>query len=143
EIFGRKYSGLINTYLTDDADYVLITLGTVGGLCREVADELRSHGIKAGVITIRYMRPFPAEELAQALKNVKAAAVLEKDISFGSTGTVYADVVSALHRGGLTLPVYNFIGGLGGADITRENIAYIFKKTEQGTGFVNFIGIEV
>lgn len=143
EIFGRKYSGLINTYLTDDADYVLITLGTVGGLCREVADELRSHGIKAGVITIRYMRPFPAEELAQALKNVKAAAVLEKDISFGSTGTVYADVVSAVHRGGLTLPVYNFIGGLGGADITRENIANIFKKTEQGTGFVNFIGIEV
>ena len=144
EIFGRKYTGLIETYLTEDADHVLITLGSIAGLCREIADKLRSDGKKVGVVRIRYMRPFPVSELAEALKNAKSAAVLEKDISFGNEGTVYTNVNSALFRSGILIPVYNFIGGLGGRNISAADIENIFDVMENGTSEkINFIGIEV
>ena len=96
QIFGRRYTGLIDTYKTEDADYILITLGTIAGLSREIADKLRADGKKVGVLRIRYMRPFPTREIADAVKNAKAVAVLEKDISFGAAGTVYTNVTSAL-----------------------------------------------
>ncbi|MGN0606948.1 MAG: transketolase C-terminal domain-containing protein [Oscillospiraceae bacterium] len=144
DIFGRKYSGLIDTYKTDDADYIIITLGSIAGLCRETADKLRKDGIKAGVIRIRYMRPFPAKEIAEALNNnAKAVAVLEKDISFGNEGTVFTNVNSALYSEGLNIPSYNFIGGLGGRNISASDIENIYKEIQNGTEKVNFIGIEV
>ncbi|MBR2085805.1 MAG: pyruvate ferredoxin oxidoreductase [Oscillospiraceae bacterium] len=142
-IFGRKYTGLIDAYKTEDADYILITLGTIAGLSREIADKLRAEGKKVGVLRIRYMRPFPTQEIADTVKNAKAVAVLEKDISFGAAGTVYTNVTSALQQAGLDIPAYNFIGGLGGRNISHADIADIFEKTEHGTERVNFIGIEV
>ncbi len=141
EIFGRKYSGLIETYLTDDADYVIVTLGSIAGLCRETADKLRSKGIKAGVLRIRYMRPFPHKEIAEALKNVKAYGVLEKDISFGSEGTVFTNVNSALKKADVNIKGYNFIAGLGGRNISASDIEDIFDDITNGTSNVNFIGI--
>jgi pyruvate ferredoxin oxidoreductase alpha subunit len=143
EIFGRTYAGLIDTYKTEDADYILITLGTISGLSREIADKLRAEGKKVGVLRIRYMRPFPTQEIAEAVKNAKAVAVLEKDISFGAAGTVYTNVTSALQQAGLNIPAYNFIGGLGGRNISHADITDIFEQTERGTERVNFIGIEV
>ncbi|MDE6132961.1 MAG: pyruvate ferredoxin oxidoreductase [Oscillospiraceae bacterium] len=144
EIFGRCYTGLIETYLAEDADYIIVTLGSIAGLCRETADRLRADGKKAGVVRIRYMRPFPASELAEALKKAKAAAVLEKDISFGNEGTVYTDLNSALFRHGVTIPTYDFIGGLGGRNISAADIENIFAAMENGSGErINFIGIEV
>lgn len=143
EIFGRRYGGLLETYLTDDADYILITLGSIAGLCREIADYLRSKGKKAGVVRLRYIRPFPTEELAAAVRNAKAVGVLEKDISFGNEGTIFTNVNSALFSSGINIPSYNFIGGLGGKNISREDIAEIFDRIENGAEPVNFIGIEV
>lgn len=144
EIFGRRYTGLIEKYLADDADFIIVTLGSIAGLCRETADKLRAEGKRVGVVRIRYMRPFPAAELAEVLKNAKAAAVLEKDISFGNEGTVYTNVNSALFKHGVTLPTYNFIGGLGGRNISTADIENIFGTIEKGTDKkVNFIGIEV
>ena len=142
QIFGRRYTGLIDTYKTEDADYILITLGTIAGLSREIADKLRAEGKKVGVLRIRYMRPFPTQEIADTVKNAKAVAVLEKDISFGAAGTVYTNVTSALQQAGLDIPAYNFIGCLGGRNISHADIADIFEKTEHGTERVNFIGIE-
>ena len=90
------------------------------------------------------MRPFPASKLAEALKKAKAAAVLEKDISFGNEGTVYTDLNSALFRHGVTIPTYDFIGGLGGRNISAADIENIFAAMENGSGErINFIGIEV
>lgn len=143
EIFGRRYGGLLETYLTDDADYILITLGSIAGLCREIADYLRPKGKKAGVVRLRYIRPFPTEELAAAVRNAKAVGVLEKDISFGNEGTIFTNVNSALFSSGINIPSYNFIGGLGGKNISREDIAEIFDRIENGAEPVNFIGIEV
>ncbi|MGN0690619.1 MAG: transketolase C-terminal domain-containing protein [Oscillospiraceae bacterium] len=142
EIFGRKYTGLIDTYKTDDADYIIVTLGSIAGLCRETADRLREKGVKAGVVRIRYMRPFPKKELTKVIKNAKAIAVLEKDISFGNEGTVFSNVNSALYSEGITVPSYNFIGGLGGRNISSSDIENIFTKIQQGTDKVNFIGTE-
>ncbi len=143
DIFGRSYSGLIETYKTTDADYILITLGSIAGLCRDVADRLRNAGKKVGVLRIRYMRPFPNAEVAMAVKHAKAVGVLEKDVSFGNEGAVYTNVNSALKKAGITAPSYNFIGGLGGKNISDSDVEQIFSAIAQGTQDVNFIGIEV
>ena len=141
ESFGRTYTGMLDSYRTEDADFILVTLGSIAGLCRETADRLREQGIKAGVVRIRYMRPFPNAEIAEALQNAKAFGVLEKDISFGNEGTVYTNVNSALQKAGVRIPGYNFIGGLGGRNISAHDIAQIFEDIRSGTDHVNFIGI--
>ena len=141
ESFGRTYTGMRDSYRTEDADFILVTLGSIAGLCRETADRLREQGIKAGVVRIRYMRPFPNAEIAAALGNAKAFGVLEKDISFGNEGTVYTNVNSALQKAGVRIPGYNFIGGLGGRNISAHDIAQIFEDIRSGTDHVNFIGI--
>ena len=141
EIFGRTYTGMLDSYRTEDADFILVTLGSIAGLCRETADRLREQGIKAGVVRIRYMRPFPNAEIAEALQNAKAFGVLEKDISFGNEGTVYTNVNSALQKAGVRIPGYNYIGGLGGRNISAHDIAQIFEDIRSGTDHVYFIGI--
>lgn len=143
EIIGRDYPGLIDPYLCDDADYILVTLGSVSGLCRKVADSLRTQGIKAGVLRIRYLRPFPAEEIARVMDGAKGAVVLEKDISFGYQGTVFTNVCSALFTAGVSLPVCNRIGGLGGADISADDIRSAFQSAIDGSKDVSFIGLGV
>ena len=134
KIIGRKYTGLVEKYKSDDADFVIITLGSVAGLVEQVVDELRAAGKKAGLLRIRYMRPFPDLEIVEALRNVKAAAVLEKDISFGAEGTVYTNVNSVLKKAGLDFPCSNYIGGLGGKDISAAEIRGIFEALEKAGG---------
>jgi len=133
EVFGRKYSGLVDVYLCDDADYVIITLGCVSGLCREIADELRAEGVKAGILRLRYIRPFPDIELRELLSSVKRVAVLEKDIGFGYEGTVFTNVKSA------TPAQLNVIGGLGGADISGDDIRKIFTDLQNGVEGVKWL----
>lgn len=140
-IFGRQYTGLTESYLTEDADYILITLGSISGLVRETVDALRRKGEKVGLLRLRYIRPFPNDEIYETVKNAKAVAVLEKDISFGNEGTVYTNVNSALHKTGLALPSSNYIGGLGGRNISAEEIAEIFEELKQEKSTVRFIGI--
>ena len=142
-IFGRHYSGLTENYRTDDADYILITLGSISGLVREIVDKLREQGEKAGLLRIRYMRPFPNEEIAKAVKNAKAVGVLEKDISFGNEGTVYTNVNSALQKAGISIPTSDYIGGLGGRNISPGEIENIFEELKQEKSSVKFLGIEV
>ena len=141
EIFGRRYTGLTESYRTEDADFVLITLGSIAGLVRETVDRLREKGKKVGLLRIRYMRPFPNDEIAAAVKNAKAAAVLEKDISFGNEGTVYTNVNSALHKANVNVPTSNYIGGLGGKNISADDIEKIFDELTEERVKVQFIGI--
>ena len=120
-IFGRKYTGLVEEYRTKDADYILITLGSISGLVKETA--------------------FPNEEIASAVVKAKSVAVLEKDISFGNEGTVYTNVNSALHKAGLSIPASNYIGGLGGKNISADEIRTIFTDLAEGQTGVKFLGI--
>lgn len=145
KIFGRHYTGLVEKYKTEDADFVIITLGSISGLVEQVVDDLRKDGKKVGLLRLRYMRPFPDVEIVEALSKVKAAAVLEKDISFGAEGTVFTNVNSVLKKNGLTLACSNYIGGLGGKDISYDEVKDIFSELE-GLGGVTgarsyFLGI--
>ena len=164
--FGRGCSELIERYRSDDAEIIIVTLGSVAGTVRVVVDELRAAGIAAGLLRIRYLRPFPTQELAEALfgeqrsVRVHALGVLEKDISFGHQGSVAIEVKAALYdlaaESALVPPrVVNFVAGLGGQDISREQIADLFaelapaQKTSAATkvrigqaGAANFIGLE-
>ena len=140
KIFGRQYTGLTESYRTEGADYILVTLGSIAGLVRETVDALRESGKKIGLLRLRYLRPFPNEEIAAAVRNAKALAVLEKDISFGNEGTVYTNVVSALHKAGIVLPTANYVGGLGGKNISAEDIRQIFEALSQGQQGLHFVG---
>ena len=144
KIFARHYSGLIEEYKSQDAEFVIVTLGSIAGLVKEVVDLLREQGEKAGLVRIRYMRPFPSAELALALKNAKAIAVLEKDISFGNEGTVFTNVNSALHENKVNAISKNYIGGLGGKNISEDEIKCIFNELKNPTDntLVKFLGIK-
>ncbi len=148
QIFGRHYTGMLETAYTDDADVVLVTLGSVAGLAESVLDQLREEGIRAGLVRIRYMRPFPKNELAHVLSRAHAIGVLEKDISFGGEGTVFTNVNSALLQAGVSVPTCNFIGGLGGDDISVADLGDIYHSlarmaAQQSAGEpVRFIGID-
>lgn len=150
DMFGRYYHGMVENYLCNDADFVIITLGSVAGSVRVVIDKMRAEGKKVGLLKIRYMRPFPEKQIQKIIGNVKAAGVLEKDISFGYEGTVYTNVNSALKKKGLNLPVINFIAGLGGRDIRLDDITYMFSQIEkasngevmQNVEFIN-LGVDI
>ena len=124
--FKRTYGGMIDAYKADDADVVLITIGSVTSTARDVVDMLRERGEKVGLLKLRYIRPFPAKELVETLAHAKAIGVLEKDVSYGYEGTVYTDVCAALYQGGVNARPYNFIAGLSGRDISLEAIADMY-----------------
>ena len=148
EVFGRRYSGMIEAVACDDADFILVTLGSTAGLVRTVVSKLRAQGVKAGLLRIRYLRPMPGALIAQALAGAKAAAVLEQDVSFGAEGTVFTNVNSALQQAGACVPTYNFVGGLGGDDISEVQVTGIYRALERaasGAGDVprvSFLGID-
>ena len=145
---GRRYPGLVDAYRCEDADFVLVTLGSVAGIARDVADELRAAGKRAGVLRIRYLRPLPVRTIAEAVGGAVAIGVLEQDISFGDAGTVFTNVLSALGRLGVARPAVNFIGGLGGDDISRDQMRACFADLERlaagqsAAGRVVFLGID-
>lgn len=147
DITGRYYSGLVEAYKCEDAERIIITLGSITGLVRDVVDELREDGEKVGVIKIRFMRPFPEEEIIEYSQHAKSIAVLEKDISSGNYGAVYTHVAAALRSGNQRL--YNYVAGLGGKDIKKDEVKQIFGELKaimegkQEGKNLNFIGLEV
>lgn len=141
---GRSYGGLTQSYRCEDADYILITLGSITGLAKEAVDQLRSEGVRAGVLKLRFLRPFPYKQIGEAVKNAKAIGTLEKDISFGAEGTVYTNVNSALIKNQINLPSYNFIAGLGGKDIAFEDLKACFKVMQkQSKNWLHYVGLGV
>ena len=142
--FGRSYGGLTEAYQCEDAETILITLGSVAGTARCVVDAFRAAGRKVGLLKLRCMRPFPAAEIAEAVRNAKRVGVLEKDISFGCEGTVYTNVCSALKSAGSRAPAADYIGGLGGRSISKGDIKEIFEELEAGKyqpGEVKFVNL--
>ena len=93
---------------------------------------MREQGKKVGLLKIRCMRPFPAKEIVEIVKNAKFVGVLEKDVSFGFEGVVYTDVSSALKSAGVEIPAANYVGGLGGRSIYKTDIEKIYGRDCQG-----------
>ena len=126
--FGRYYNGLIDTYMCDDAEIVLVTVGSVTGTARIVVDKMRKEGKKVGLLKLRYMRPFPEKEVNEVLKDKAVIGVLDKDISFGFEGTIFTNVNSSLSRLSKKPASYNFVAGMGGRDISKQNIEEMYNN---------------
>jgi len=126
--FGRSY-GFFEAYKLSDADIAVVALGSTAGTIKAVVDELREEGIKAGVLKLRIFRPFPAEEIADALKSVKAVAVFDRsDALADAGGPLYMELQSALYNLDSRVRIYDYIYGLGGRDITLLDIKNTIKN---------------
>ncbi|MCU7850768.1 MAG: pyruvate ferredoxin oxidoreductase [Candidatus Thiodiazotropha sp. (ex Monitilora ramsayi)] len=128
-IFGRDSGGLISNYRTEDAETIIVTLGSVIGTISDVIDTLRDAGHKIGAISLRCYRPFPKELLRQALLDCQRVVVFEKCLAVGMGGIVANNV--RMSTRGLSTPVYTVIGGLGGRPITRRSLTELFEGAMQ------------
>lgn len=126
EISGRRYGGLVEEYKCDDADVVLVLMGAWSGDAKECVDELRKEGFSVGVLRIRFVRPFPKEEIKKASLGKEAIIVVDRDISFGGSGVLFTEVSSALQQSNVT--VRGYIAGLGGRDITVNDFSEMVKR---------------
>jgi pyruvate ferredoxin oxidoreductase alpha subunit len=122
---GRKYN-LVETYNMEDAEMVVICMGTSVETSVEVVNELRAKGIKAGVVGIRVFRPWPLEQLAEVLKNVKAIATLDRSSPHGTVGMLFNEIAGTLFNTGTKAVLNNYIYGLGGRDLTKAHLVSIF-----------------
>ena len=126
KIFGRKY-GLFEEYRMEGAEYAILLMGSAAGTAKVAVDAMRDKGVKAGLIKLRAFRPFPAEELAAALKGVKALAVLDRSEGYSSNGgPLGAEVRMALYGKADGVKTINIVYGLGGRDVRMEDIEGLF-----------------
>ena len=128
ETFGRYYGGLIDGYFLDDAEIVIVTLGSVIGTIKDAIDAMRSEGKKVGLLKVRSYRPFPVQALRAALKDASVIAVVEKDVAIGGEAGLVTDLKAAFYNSNITAPIIGFAAGLGGRDITVKDIRKIVDK---------------
>lgn len=130
ETFGRYYGGLIDTYQSEDAEVVIVTMGSVIGTIKDAIDEMRKEGIKVGLVKVRSYRPFPVQALRSALKDAPVIAVLEKDVSIGNEAGLLTDLKAAFYNSNIRTPILGFTAGLGGRDITIKDIRRMVEKAK-------------
>lgn len=124
---GRKY-GFFEEYKTEDAELVIVCMNSTAGTTKYVVDNLREKGIKAGLLKVRVFRPFPAEEIANALKNVKAIAVLDKADGLNAVGgPLFTDITSGMYTNNVIVPTLSYIYGIGGRDIKANEIESVYN----------------
>ena len=129
QLFGRAY-GDVEAVQCDDADIVLVVSGTATGTCRQALSDLRSQGEKAGMLKIKMFRPFPDESIRRALKGASKIAVVDRNCSFGAGGIFAQEIRSALCHLENGPPVFSYIAGLGGRDITGDTLEEIYYRTQ-------------
>jgi pyruvate ferredoxin oxidoreductase alpha subunit len=130
ETFGRYYGGLLDGYFLDDAEIVIVTLGSVIGTIKDAIDAMRAEGKKVGLLKVRSYRPFPVQALRKALKDASIIAVIEKDVSIGGEAGLVTDLKAAFYNSNIRSPIIGFTAGLGGRDITIKDIRNIVAKAE-------------
>jgi pyruvate ferredoxin oxidoreductase alpha subunit len=124
--FGRDSGGLFRTYRAEDAETVVVALGSVNGTVKDVVDELRAGGMRIGAVSICSFRPFPLEAIREALQHARRVVVLEKSLAVGRSGIVSDSVRRSLS--GIALKAYTVIAGLGGRAITRSSLRQLFEQ---------------
>ena len=130
-ISGREY-GLFEEYCMEDAETAVVMIGSAAGTTKDAIDALRAKGEKVGLIKIRLYRPFPAEEIAEALKNVKAVAIMDRAEGYTNHGgPLGSDVMAAMFRARSQAHAVNYIYGLGGRDVRVEDMAKVFADLKQ------------
>jgi len=129
KLFGRQCGGLIEKYKCEDADLVLLTMGTMGSDSKLAVDKLRREGLKVGSARVRVYRPYPVEEIVKLAGNAQMLATIDRHISFGMEGFLASETKAALSNLNDRPLVAGFIAGLGGRDVTAGTIEKIAKKS--------------
>jgi pyruvate ferredoxin oxidoreductase alpha subunit len=149
QITGRTYgNGLLDSYGLEDAEIAIACLGSTAGTVKTVVDELREEGVKAGLLRIRTFRPLPVEGIVEALRKVKAVAIMDKSMSFGGNGgPVFQEVRHVLYDSPTHPYVINYIYGLGGRDTSPSQIRKIYEdlqrilQTKHVETPINYVGL--
>jgi len=130
--FGRHHSPLVERYRMDDAEYAIMTIGSMTGAGKDAVDAARERGEKAGLVKVKTYRPFPVQAVVDALAPIKAVGVVDRSVSFGwNCGPLYQDVIGALHHAPRRIPAMSFIGGLSGADVTIGHFDQVIRRTAE------------
>lgn len=127
-ITGQSY-GFFEGYRLDDAEYAIVAIGSVCGTAKDAVDAMREKGLRAGLLKIRVFRPFPAEEIADALKNCRAIAIMDRSEGYNAVGgPLGAEVTAALYRAKSQAEVVNIMYGLSGRDVRVEDLEQLFDN---------------
>ena len=127
QISGRKY-GFFEEYRLEDADYAIVAIGSACGTIKDAIDELREQGMKVGLLKVRVFRPFPGEEMAEALRHVKSIAIMDRCEGYNATGgPLGAELTAALYRAKCNAEVINLVYGLSGRDLRVQDAKAIFE----------------
>ena len=127
KISGRKY-GLIEEYKMDDAEYAIVIIGSAAGTSKEAIDQMREKGDKVGLVKVRSFRPFPAEEIGNALKGCKAVAVMDRSEAFSTNGgPLGAETMQAMYQYGCDALAIDIMYGIGGRDVKVEDIKGVYE----------------
>jgi 2-oxoisovalerate ferredoxin oxidoreductase alpha subunit len=127
--FGFEYGGLVDKYKCEDADLILLTMGTMGDEAKISIDNLRKEGLKVGSARIRVYRPFPVEEVKKLVKEAQMIATIDRHISFGMEGFLASEVKASVYNEEDVPLIAGFLAGLGGRDVTFKTIEGIAKKS--------------
>ena len=129
--FGRDWAPLLETYRMDDAEFALMTLGSMTGAAKDAVDEARADGVRVGIIKLKTFSPFPLDALLPELSRIRALGVVDRSVAFRwNCGPMYQETLGALYRSGRRIPVASFIGGLSGADITVAHFHRVIAHTQ-------------
>jgi pyruvate/2-oxoacid:ferredoxin oxidoreductase alpha subunit len=132
ETFGRDHGGMLWEYRTQDADLILVGMGSLASEAMDAADRLREEGIKAGVVGIRSYRPFPKADVRNVFRNAKGIVIFEKSISYGYEGGLCSDLKAAFYGTAINAPIHNYIAGLGGRDVKARELVAAAKDSLAG-----------
>lgn len=124
-LIGRHHGTQVEEYRTEDAEYLLVTSGTITGTTRIVVDRFRDQGIPLGLLKIRTFRPFPSQAVRNAVAHVKKIGVIDRNISFGSCGIFFNEIKAALYNAEVHPLINGYVAGLGGRDVTPSVITDI------------------
>ena len=138
EKFGRKYD-LVENYMCDDSEIIIVAMGSICGTIKAVIDNMRKEGHKVGLLRVIAFRPLPTEDIYNAVKNAERIAVLDKNISFGIGGVLFNEIKAKMN-----VDARGFILGLGGRDVSNEDIRNIIEITKNSTEIneINWIGLK-
>lgn len=133
--FGRHYAPLVEAYRLEDAEYAIVTIGSMTGAGKDAVDAARDRGKRVGLMKIKTFRPFPLEAVCKAVGHVRAIGVVDRSVSFGwNSGPVYQEMLAAMHFMEGRIPAVSFIGGLSGADITLDHFERVIETTARALG---------
>jgi len=130
ERFGRRW-GLVESYKMEGAEVALVTSSTLTSTARDVIDAMRGEGVPIGLVKVRLFRPFPINDIIAALQGVKKVAVLDRNLTFGQCGVFAEEIKAALYNSSLRPPLFDFVLGLGGRDVTPATIREVAETTLQ------------